>query len=369
MTSPEVVELDDPSALGELTRDWLELAARLDETLVLPDARLGAELVGDDRRADRRRGRRRGARPSGRLEALVALSRDRERLHRRLPIELPCTRTRAAARAPPTTAAGSCRGAGATRSPRGSSERDRAAQALLAAQRRPALAADRRCRPAPASSRDRVPAPGRCRSPIEPVGPLARLRSPARALHAPDGAGGGAVRVGRRPARSTSGCCATLFELHARARARHGASIVRHRAARPPPAAGRARPAPGRGPAAVVARRDGAVVGVLYGFWWRDTFAAYQWGWDPRVGPPQHGQCARLPGASALAAERGARTFDFLRGDRAVQVPLRRRRPAGPHVAGAARPARGAAGRRATGPRGSGERCANGPVPRRCLAA
>jgi CelD/BcsL family acetyltransferase involved in cellulose biosynthesis len=68
-----------------------------------------------------------------------------------------------------------------------------------------------------------------------------------------------------------------------------------------------------RGPAAVVARRDRRVVGVLYGFWWGDTFAGYQHGWDREYARDALGNVLVLH-ALELAAERGARCFDFMRG-------------------------------------------------------
>jgi Acetyltransferase (GNAT) domain len=69
----------------------------------------------------------------------------------------------------------------------------------------------------------------------------------------------------------------------------------------------------GRGPAAVVARRDRRVVGVLYGFCWRDTFAAYQHGWDRDYSRDALGNVLVLH-ALELAAEQGVRWFDFMRG-------------------------------------------------------
>jgi CelD/BcsL family acetyltransferase involved in cellulose biosynthesis len=73
------------------------------------------------------------------------------------------------------------------------------------------------------------------------------------------------------------------------------------------------RAAAGRGPAGVVARRDDRVVGVLYGFWWGDTFAGYQHGWDPEYARDALGNVLVLH-ALERAAEHGARWFDFLRG-------------------------------------------------------
>jgi CelD/BcsL family acetyltransferase involved in cellulose biosynthesis len=62
-----------------------------------------------------------------------------------------------------------------------------------------------------------------------------------------------------------------------------------------------------------VARRGEQVVGVLYGFWWRDTFAAYQQGWDRAYSADALGNVMILH-ALERVAEQGATTFDFLRG-------------------------------------------------------
>jgi CelD/BcsL family acetyltransferase involved in cellulose biosynthesis len=53
---------------------------------------------------------------------------------------------------------------------------------------------------------------------------------------------------------------------------------------------------------------------VLYGFWWKDTFAAYQSGWHPRFARDSMGSVLVLH-ALERAGEDGARTFDFLRGN------------------------------------------------------
>jgi CelD/BcsL family acetyltransferase involved in cellulose biosynthesis len=73
------------------------------------------------------------------------------------------------------------------------------------------------------------------------------------------------------------------------------------------------RAGPGRGPAAVVARRGEQIVGLLYGFWWRETFAAYQHAWDRAYARDALGNVLVLH-ALELAAEHGARSLDFLRG-------------------------------------------------------
>jgi CelD/BcsL family acetyltransferase involved in cellulose biosynthesis len=101
----------------------------------------------------------------------------------------------------------------------------------------------------------------------------------------------------------------SLFELHARGRPHGGFGVDQlpfHR--RLAASAGR-----GRGPAAVVARRAGSTVGVLYGFWWRDSFAAYQSGWDRAHARDGLGNVLILHALEFAAAE-GAHSFDFLRG-------------------------------------------------------
>ena len=62
-----------------------------------------------------------------------------------------------------------------------------------------------------------------------------------------------------------------------------------------------------------MARRGGSIAGVLLGFWWRDTFAAYQSGWDRRYARHGLGNVLILH-ALEFAAANGARSFDFLRG-------------------------------------------------------
>jgi CelD/BcsL family acetyltransferase involved in cellulose biosynthesis len=72
------------------------------------------------------------------------------------------------------------------------------------------------------------------------------------------------------------------------------------------------------GPAAVVASRDGAVVGVLLGFWWQGCFSAYQSGWDAAYASYSIGSVL-VSEAIRGAASAGAHTFDFLRGAEAYK--------------------------------------------------
>ncbi|HXE81572.1 MAG TPA: GNAT family N-acetyltransferase [Vicinamibacterales bacterium] len=71
--------------------------------------------------------------------------------------------------------------------------------------------------------------------------------------------------------------------------------------------------APGRGPGAVIAEHEGTCIGVLYGFWWRDSFAYYQMGWDPAWAKYSVG-LVLLRDAIKMTRERGGQVFDFLRG-------------------------------------------------------
>jgi CelD/BcsL family acetyltransferase involved in cellulose biosynthesis len=68
-----------------------------------------------------------------------------------------------------------------------------------------------------------------------------------------------------------------------------------------------------RGPAGLVAVHDGHTIGVLYGFWWKTAFHAYQSGWDPTWSSSSLGT-AMLHQAIESARAEGAEIFDFLRG-------------------------------------------------------
>ena len=68
-----------------------------------------------------------------------------------------------------------------------------------------------------------------------------------------------------------------------------------------------------QGPAGLIAVHDGRTIGVLYGFWWKTTFHAYQSGWDPTWSSSSLGT-AMLHQAIESARAEGAEIFDFLRG-------------------------------------------------------
>ncbi len=78
------------------------------------------------------------------------------------------------------------------------------------------------------------------------------------------------------------------------------------------------RAADGQGPMACVARLDGDVVGVLYGFRFGATFAYYQTGWSQEYVKQSLGSVL-VTTTMRHAAETGATTFDFLRGDDAYK--------------------------------------------------
>ena len=70
---------------------------------------------------------------------------------------------------------------------------------------------------------------------------------------------------------------------------------------------------PGHGPAFVLAEVGSSVVGMLYGFVWRDSFAYFQTGWDPAWSNESLGT-ALVGEALRFSAQAGAKVFDFLRG-------------------------------------------------------
>jgi CelD/BcsL family acetyltransferase involved in cellulose biosynthesis len=293
---PEVVDIREPG----LERDWLALAERCEGSSYFqtPDWVISWwETIAD--RPATRVATWRGE--SGELEALVALSRGRERLHRRLPVSV-----------------GVYANAGS-----GPGDADHCAWLVTDAQREavarwvgkaigrsPLLvraappAWDTGALPPTARQLDATTCP-RLALPALPgsAGPskdfVRQLRRFTRRLE------GKGVRIDWvAPDRLDQGLLDGLFALKpeffdARQRAFQGALAGRAEA--------------DRGPAAVVARHDSRVVGVLYGFWWGDTFAAYQHGWDRDYARDALGNVLVLH-ALELAAEHGARWFEFMRG-------------------------------------------------------
>lgn len=308
MSSPEVIDLEEAASVGSLAPDWLELAARHEGSSYFqtPDWVLSWwETI-----AARPRTRLAAWRaPSGRLDALVALSRDRERLHRRLPVT-----------APVCANAGSGAGAADHCGWLVAAERGQVVAAWLSEAIGGSALLVRSTDPAWPSemlpARARIVEATACPRVALPLAPGAdgpssafvrQLRRFTRRLG----------REGMRfewvaPAQVDEPLLVALFELHARGRrgsVRGSFGLEQlsfHRRL-----AGCAKP--GRGPAAVVARRGERIAGVLYGFWWRDTFSAYQSGWDRRYARDGLGNLLVLH-ALEFAAEHGAGTFDFLRG-------------------------------------------------------
>lgn len=304
----DVIDLGATEGLEGLDRDWLELAVRVPGTSYFqtPDWVLSwwETIAG---RPPTRIATWRTT--SGVLEAVVALSRGRERLHRKLPVAVPVYAN-----------AGSGVGAADHCGWLVPAERARDVAAWVsdtigrAALLVRGVDPDWPVRPLPAGARvvDAVACP-RVELPLADRG-----AGPSRAL----------VRQLRRftrrlerervrfewvpPTRVDERLLRALFELHARGDVRRAGStfgieqLAFHRRLAE-------RSGPGRGPAAVVARREEAIVGVLYGFWWQDTFAGYQSGWDPAFARHSMGSVLVMH-ALERAADEGARTFDFLRG-------------------------------------------------------
>lgn len=69
-----------------------------------------------------------------------------------------------------------------------------------------------------------------------------------------------------------------------------------------------------RGPAALLAERDGTPVGAVYGFLWQNVFAYYNGGWDHAYANLSLGTVLMYR-TIATVTDLGIHTFDFLRGD------------------------------------------------------
>jgi CelD/BcsL family acetyltransferase involved in cellulose biosynthesis len=309
MSSPEVVEFHEPSTLGNLSREWRALTARLEGTSYFqtPDWVLSWwETIAA--RPQTRAAAWRGA--SGRLEALVVLSRGRERLHPRLPMPV-AIHTNAGSG---TGAADHCGWLVPA------AWRDEVAAWLSDAMTGAGLllrSAD--------PDWDRPPLPNGARVVARTVCPRMSVPPPDRDVGRSHDFSRQLGRFTRRVEREgvrfewVTGAgvderlLRALFELHARTRERHGTGtsfgveqLGLHRGLAE-------RSGPGRGPVAVVAARDDAIVGVLYGFAWKETLAAYQWGWAAELDRHSMGSVLACQ-AIRFAGAQGIRTFDFLRG-------------------------------------------------------
>jgi hypothetical protein len=296
------IALTDRASVGDLAREWRGLAARHrgSSYFQTPDWILAWwETIAGRPRTQVATWRSQ----SGRLEALVVLSRDRERLHRRFALAVP-VQTNAG------SGAGAADHCGWLVAPERGHEVGAwvseaiGGSALLVRSADPDWASV--ALPAGARVVERTACP-RVGLPLA-AGPspsfVRQLRRFTRRL-----ASEGVRFEWVAPGQVDDGLLVALFDLHAEGRSGSAFAVGQldfHR--RLVESSG-----PGRGPAAVVARRDEEIAGVLYGLCWRDTFAAYQLGWDRRYARHALGNVLVLH-ALELAAEHGARTFDFLRG-------------------------------------------------------
>ncbi len=305
--APEVLDLEGVARLGTVRDEWLELASRLEDSSYFqtPDW----VLAWWDTLGSRPRTRLAVWRsPGGQLEAIVALSRGRERLHRRLPFTVRvCENTGSGVGAAdhcswlvPTHRAEEV-SAWLTEATSGSALLVRSAAPDWPAEILPAGA-----RVVDATACPRVTLPVSAES-GGPSGDFVRqLRRFTRRV-----AREGVSFEWVPPEQVDDRLLAALFDLHAHGRPEGDGSfgveqLAFHRRLV-------ASAEPGHGPAAVVARRGDRIAGVLYGFWWRHTFAAYQSGWDRSYARHGLGNLLILH-ALEFAAREGARSFDFLRG-------------------------------------------------------
>ena len=333
--TPAVFDLPDEPAANALTAEWLALAGQFERSSYFqtPDWVLSWWETIAARPPTRIAVWRDG---SGRLEAVVALSRGGERLHRRLPLRVP-------AYVNAGTGAGAADHCGwlvpAELGPtvRGWLDGATGRSALIVRNVDPSWPAD-----AVLPAGARVVEGTACPEVTLPLreGPAGPSKSFVRQLR----------RFTRRlsdegiefewvpPGDVDEALLTRLLELHAQGREGLGEGnfgsdqlpLLRRLTER-----GGAE----RGPAAIMAHRGAEIVGVLYGFWWRDTFAAYQSGWDRAYARHALGNVLILQ-ALESAARLGARRFDFLRGtepykyrfgasDRCDQTWLVPRGPAG----------------------------------------
>ena len=309
MPPTQTLDLREASPFRELRSEWLQLAAGLDDTSYFqsPDwvlswwetlARRPVTRVGlwrDD---------------SGRLEALVALSHIREHLHRRSPVGF-----RVLANAGSGVGDGD-HGGWPVAPHRLPDVREWLGEV---AERATLLLRNLR----PACSENLVPLQAQlaradvCPRLILPeAGPIVasgnfrrQLKAYARKLNR-----GGVSFRWVPPGSLDDAILTSLFELHERGRRHRGLRTVFradqiefHRRLME-------RSDSSRGPAALLGEHDGRVVSMLYGFWWKGTFHAYQSGWDGRWAQFSLGNVSIMKTIEAVRSA-GGHTFDFLRGE------------------------------------------------------
>jgi CelD/BcsL family acetyltransferase involved in cellulose biosynthesis len=303
-----------PEELADLLDDWRRLAVEVGGTsyFVSPDWVLSWwETLGAGQQAEVAIWRG----PSGRLEAVVALARIAQRLHRKLPLTVPAWTNLGSG----PGAADHC--AWPVRPERVGDARDwvagKAAEApLLLSDLDPELgvplvpATARRVGSSPCP-RLAIPADGQ--EPPFSTSFRKQLRAYGRKLARRDvkfrWVGGDEM---------TDDLLETVFHLHERRWRASGraSSFDRGRAGLHRRLI--ARGGPGRGPAMVLAEQDGRAVGALYGFHWREVFAYYQTGWEPEWADANLGTVL-VSEAIRLAGLAGAEVFDFLRGAEAYK--------------------------------------------------
>ena len=267
------------------------------------------------------------------------LSRARTRRHRRLPVSVPVyMRTRAAVRARPITAAGSCRPNAPSRWARGSPRRSAAPPCWSAAPIRigPACALLTGARVVEATACPRAGAAAR----RPRRGALARLHPSAPTLHAAPRTRRGPLRMGRARVGRRAAPHDALRAARARTRASRRQHLRRGPARLPSPACRAVGPGP-RTRGRRGASRGGDCRRAL-----RVLVAGHLRGLPVGVGSDvratQHGKRARHARARA-GRRRGGPHLRLPTRQGAVQVPLRSPRPLRPHLASAPWPGWGSA--------------------------
>ena len=303
-----------PEELEDLVGDWRLLAAGIADSsyFLSPDWVLGWwETLGAGSAAEVALWRR----PSGALEAVVPLARVGQRLHRRLPLPVRAW-----------TNLGSGPGAADHCGWPALPGRAGEVRAWIAAKaaRAPLLLRDldpetgvplvpEGARRVASSACPRLAIPAEGQPPPWSANFRRQLRTYARKLEARD------VKFRWVACEEmTDELLETVFSLHERRQQVTGwsSSFDRSRAGLHRRLI--ARSGPGRGPAMVLAERDGRAVGALYGFWWREVFAYYQMGWEPELADTHLG-IMLVSEAIRLSGLAGARVFDFLRGAEAYK--------------------------------------------------